>query len=56
MQKNLAFGTASNPIRHAETLACDIPRGPRKVTTGNVGNAANLIFLRHDAPATPSKG
>jgi hypothetical protein len=42
MQKNLAFGTASNSIRHAETLAC--------------GNAANLIFLRHDAPATPSKG
>ena len=69
MQKSLAFGTTSNPVRHSETLACDVPRGItvgrqlpgiwlshptgplprslRKVTTGNVGNAANLIFLRH---------
>ena len=29
MQKEpLAFGTASNSIRHSETLACDILRGP----------------------------
>jgi hypothetical protein len=32
-----------------------LPRSSGKATTGNVGNAANLIFLRHP-PATPSKG
>jgi hypothetical protein len=29
-----------------------LPRGPRKVTSGNVGNAVNLILLRHP-PAAP---
>jgi hypothetical protein len=32
-----------------------LPRSPGKTTTGNAGNAANLIFLRHP-PAALSKG
>ena len=55
LQDTLAFGTAPHPARHSATLACDAGRrvmtsadlsGLRKVTGGNGGNGANLIFFR----------
>jgi hypothetical protein len=40
MQKSLAFGTTSNPVRHSETLACDVPRG---ITVGRQTRRLNLV-------------
>ena len=45
-QKSLAFGTTSNPVRHCETLACDVPRG---ITVNRQTRHLNLVHARQRA-------